>query len=197
MSKGGRKSASIPLSTTLYLYKSNGEGDLTSASKGEYQKNVGSVMCPMVYTRPDIAFAVGKLAQFLTIPTKCHAGVMKSPLLYLRDTNNLRIRYGPFGTSAKRCLGFSDSDFASDKIDRKSTSGMVFLLGDGPCLMAESQATAVATSTTEAEYVAAAMAAKHAKWKAQFLKDLGYAQYIDGADGKGPMTLFLDNKGVS
>lgn len=57
--------------------------------------------------------------------------------------------------------------------------------------------TAVATSTTEAEYVAAAMAAKHAKWKAQFLKDLGYAQYIDGADGKGPMTLFLDNKGVS
>ena len=196
MATKGKGSASVPLNTQVDLWKMAGEKELASKGRQIYQRQIGSVMYLMVYTRPDIAFATSRLAQFMTCPTKRHSGAMKTLLKYLRTTQDLKIKYSPHGQSATRCIGFTDSDFAGDKSDRKSTSGMVFMLGGGPVAWRSRKQTAVATSTTEAEYVAAAMAAKHAKWISQFLKDLGYSRYVDGADGTAPIRLCLDNKGA-
>jgi hypothetical protein len=105
-----------PMTNQKTLLKAQEGDELTS--KLDYQKRVGSVMFPMVYTRPDIAFAAGKLAQFMDKPTIEHARCMKTLLRYLRSTMDLQIRYGPYGDSAARVLGHSDADYAGDKNDR-------------------------------------------------------------------------------
>jgi len=146
----------------------------------------------MVYTRPDIAFAAGKLAQFMDKPTAKHAQALKSLMRYLRSTTDLRICYGPYGKSADRVVGFSDADYAGDRSDRKSTSGQIFLLGGGPISWRSRKQHAVSTSTTEAEYIALCSAAKQAKWISQFLMDIGYDKYI--SPNRRTVRIYGDNK---
>jgi hypothetical protein len=57
-----------------------------------------------------------------------------------------------------------DADWASDINDRKSTSSFVFMLRGGAISWGSKKQTSVALSSTEAEYVAAAYAAKEAIW---------------------------------
>jgi hypothetical protein len=153
------------------------EGDELSPRQ-EYQQRVGSTMHPMVYTRPDIAFAAGKLAQYMDKPNTEHAHCMKTLLRYLRSTVDLRIRYGPYGQTAGKVIGFSDADYAGDRNDRKSTSGMIFLIGGGPISWRSRKQHAVSTSTTEAEYIALSQCAKQGKWIIQFLNDINQGKYI-------------------
>jgi hypothetical protein len=55
---------------------------------------------------------------------------------------------------------------------------MIYLLGGGPISWRSRKQHAVSTSTTEAEYIAMSSSAKHGKWIAQFLTDIGYSKYI-------------------
>ena len=57
-------------------------------------------------------------------------------------------------------IGYTDSDFQSDRDSRKSTSGAVFTLGSGAIIWRSIKQTCVADSTMEAEYVAACEATK-------------------------------------
>jgi hypothetical protein len=60
--------------------------------------------------------------------------------------------------------GFVDADWASDVNDRKSTSGFVFVLAGGAISWGLKKQSAVALSSTEAEYIAATHAAKEVVW---------------------------------
>jgi len=60
--------------------------------------------------------------------------------------------------------GFTDSDWAGDIDTRKSTSGYVFMLYGGAVSWKSSRQSVVATSSTEAEYIACSDAAKEALW---------------------------------
>eukprot|EP00892_Ulva_mutabilis_P003552 jgi/Ulvmu1/1569/UM110_0032.1 len=59
---------------------------------------------------------------------------------------------------------YSDADLAGELDGRKSTSGMLMTMNGGPILWASKLQTVVATSTSEAEYISAAMAVKEALW---------------------------------
>ena len=52
----------------------------------EYAMIIGSIMFAMVYTRPDIAFTLGRLSQFMKDPAERHMGALKKLLRYLRST---------------------------------------------------------------------------------------------------------------
>lgn len=80
-----------------------------------------------------------------------------------------------------------DADWAGDNTDRKSISGHVFRIGDA-CVgwSCKKQAT-VALSSTEAEFIAAAIVTQEAVWMRMLLKDVGYKQ-------KQPTTIFEDNQ---
>ena len=84
--------------------------------------------------------------------------------------------YSPSGSQAM--LGYSDSDYASDKQDRKSILGRVYMLGGGPVSWASQKQKSVATSTTEAEYMAMSMCAKTGIWLGQVLRDMGMGKYL-------------------
>ncbi len=69
--------------------------------------------------------------------------------------------------------GYSDSDWAWDKDDRKSTSGFIFMLNGGPVSGCSKKQPTVALSSTETEYIALTLAAKEAMWLRLLLTELG------------------------
>ena len=69
-------------------------------------------------------------------------------------------------------LGYSDSDFAGDVEDRKSTTGVVYFLGNSLVTGASQKQKIVALSSCEAEYVAAAAAACQGIWLSRLIADM-------------------------
>jgi hypothetical protein len=86
---------------------------------------------------------------------------------------------------------YTDSDFQSDVNDRKSTSGFVFTLNGGAVSWKSCKQSVTADSTTEAEYIAAAEAAKEAVWIKKFITELDVVPTIES-----PIPLFCDNNGA-
>ena len=78
---------------------------------------------------------------------------MKHILRYLAQTPTLGLWY-PKG-SAFDLIGFSDYDYAGDRVDRKSTSGTCHFLGRSLVCWSSKKQNRISLSTTEAEYIAA------------------------------------------
>ena len=70
-------------------------------------------------------------------------------------------------------IGYTNSDFQSDRESRKSTSRYVFTLGGGAINWRSVKQSSIADSTMEAEYIVASEAAKEVVWLKNFLLDLG------------------------
>ena len=88
-------------------------------------------------------------------------------------------------------IGYTDSDFQSDKESRKSTSGYVFTLRGGAISWRSAKQSSITNSTMEVEYIAASEAAKEAVWLKNFLLDLGVIPSVQSA-----ITLYCDNSGA-
>ena len=88
-------------------------------------------------------------------------------------------------------LGYTDSDFQTDRDSRRSTSGSVFTLNGGSVVWRSIKQSCIADSTIEAEYVAACEAAKEAVWLRKFLRDLEVVP-----DSEQPIALYCDNSGA-
>eukprot|EP00253_Pinus_taeda_P009330 PITA_09330 len=82
---------------------------------------------------------------------------------------------------------FTDSDWAGDPDDRKSTAGYVFTLGSGPITWACKKQAAISLSSAESEYRGAVEASKEALWLRQILSEFGFEQ-------QHPTTLWCDNQ---
>ena len=83
-------------------------------------------------------------------------------------------------------IGFTDSDYAGDQDDRRSTLGYVFMLGTGTISWSSKKQSIVTLSTTEAEFVAATTCACQAIWLRKILEELHLKQV-------GATTIFCDN----
>jgi len=105
-------------------------------------------------------------------PRREHWAVVKHILRYLKGTVGYGCRYEK-GTELKPILlGYSDSDFAGDVEDRKSTTGVVYFLGNSLVTGASQKQKIVALSSCEAEYVAAAAAACQGVWLSRLIADM-------------------------
>ena len=115
-----------------------------------------------VVSCPDICFAVYNLAQFVSNPGKNHWCAFKHLLGFLKGTESLALVYSR--SDKIELFGFSESDWATDKDDRKSTLGFCFELSRfGSVVSWESKKHGcVALSSGEAEYVSLALAAQQA-----------------------------------
>ena len=74
-------------------------------------------------------------------------------------------------------IGFTDSDWAGDPDDRKSTAGYVFTLGSGPITWSCKKQSAISLSSAEAKYRGAVEANKEAMWLRQILSEFGLHQH--------------------
>ena len=123
------KSTSTPLDKSLPLLQAVSGEEMCNVIF--YQRLTGSLNHLAVFTRPDIAFAVSKLAQFNSNPTAIHLKAALHVLHYLKGTRNLCIVYKRQEQKVI-IVGYSDSDWASDPNDRKSCTGYIFMAHGGP-----------------------------------------------------------------
>lgn len=138
-----------------------------------FKQVVGSLMY-LTATRPDLMYGVSLISRFMGNPTEQHWLAAKRILRYLKGTTGLGICYKKRG--CKELIAYSDSDFAGDLDDRKSTSGYVFLLSSGAVSWSSKKQPVVTLSTTEAEYIAAASCACQGVWLRRILEKLGHVQ---------------------
>ena len=119
-------------------------------------------MYAMVYTKPDIAFAVSVVSRFLSCSNKTHWGAIKWIMRYLRGSSTCGLLYGNSRSGVSEIVGYVDSDFAGDLDKRKSILGYMFMLNMCIVSWKATLQPIVALSSTEAEFIAATEAVKEA-----------------------------------
>ena len=101
-------------------------------SQVPYQSAIGSLMYVVVYTRPDIAQAVGVLSYYMSNPGRAHWDAVKRVFRYLRGTLEYSICFHRIGNEHSLDIrGYMDSDWAGDVDRRRSNSAYVFTLFGG------------------------------------------------------------------
>ena len=139
-----------------------------------YQSSIGSLMYIMLGTRPDLAYAVGKLARFSTNPSPDHLRALDRVFGYLEATRDTCLVYRrSTNKEGNRPYGYSDSDWAGDTSNSISTSGHVFFLSEAAFVWTSKKQDVVAMSTAEAEYIALSLAGQQATWIRLFLEQVG------------------------
>jgi len=138
-----------------------------------FKQMVGSLMY-LTATRPDMMFVVSLISRYMENPTELHLQVAKRVLRYLKGTLDFGIFYNKGRNND--LVAYTDSDYAGDLGDRKSTSGYVFLLSSGTISWLSKKQPVVSLSTTEAEFIVAASYACQIVWLKRVLEKLGLNQ---------------------
>ena len=164
------------------------DGDDPKITYG-YAQLIGSLMYLAIGTRPNIAYAVNRLAQFTSNPRPLHWTAVKRVFQYLKYTKNFALTYGGDDDTIRNTdlNFFCDADWANDTSDRKSISGYVTIVAGGAVSWSSKKQQTVALSTAEAEYVAATHIAKQVLWHRTLFDELDFHH-------SSTSTIFTDNQ---
>ncbi|KAH9796154.1 retrovirus-related pol polyprotein from transposon RE1 [Citrus sinensis] len=177
----GCKPVDTPMDANLKL------GDLKDSipvERGRYQRLVGKLIY-LSHTRPDIAFAVSVVSQFMHAPCEEHMEAVYRILRYLKGTPGKGLLFKK--NEARSVEAFTDADWAGSIKDRRSTSGYcTFVWGNLVTWRSEKQSV-VARSSAEAEFRAVAQGICELLWLKLLLGELKIADIQ-------PMKLYCDNK---
>ncbi|KAK6115609.1 hypothetical protein DH2020_007878 [Rehmannia glutinosa] len=134
----------------------------------EYRALIGSLLY-LTASRPNITFVVGVCARFQSAPKESHMTAAKRILRYLKGRQEVGLLYPKDG--GFKLVGYSDSDYAGCRVDMKSTSSTCQILGNRLVSWFSKKQNSIATSTTEAEYIAAGSCCAQVLWMRQQLRD--------------------------
>ncbi|MBW0494125.1 hypothetical protein O181_033840 [Austropuccinia psidii MF-1] len=115
-----------------------------------YRSAIGSINYLSTATRPDLAFAVSSLSQFLERPGIRHWKAFLHVLQYLQGTQNLGLVYRKGG--GVQISAYSDADWGNCKDTRRSISGFLATLNECLVLWETWKQPSVSLSSAEAEY---------------------------------------------
>jgi len=160
-----------------------------------FRSLLGSLMYLAVQTRPDISFAISRIACFAHEPLEQDMEALKRVCLYLKATPKLGLVYmknsksinQKFPLDREAVIGFSDSDFAEEKSTRRSTTGSIWIFNGTPISWNSKRQDLVTTSSTEAELVALDFVLKEGIWIRNLLQEIGVIE-------SGPIKILVDNQ---
>nr|GEX98135.1 uncharacterized mitochondrial protein AtMg00810-like [Tanacetum cinerariifolium] len=164
------KSASNPIDVEKPLLKDSSGEDVDVHT---YRSMIGSLMY-LTSSRPDIMFAMCACVRFQVTPKVSHLNAVKRIFRYLKGKPYMGLWYpkdSPFDLVA-----YSDSDYAGASLDRKSTTGGCQFLGCRLISWQCKKQIVVATSSIEAEYVAAASGCAQVLLMQNQLLDYGHVR---------------------
>ena len=180
-----------------------------------YRQAIGELIFALTICRIDISAAVIKLSQYSENPAKIHYQAVRHVFAYLNATRDHGIHYWrpaprmdlpdiplptpitdtkilcQFYQEAERCKlhGAADATWATDRLHRRSISGITFMLAGGAIFYRTRIQPTVALSSTEAELTAMVEAGKAALYLRSILFEIGIQQ-------TEPTTILADNKGA-
>ena len=161
------KHLATPMNTSCYLGKDESGQPIDPK---QYRGMIGSLLY-LSASRPDIMFSVCMCARFQSSPKFSHLLAVKRIIRYLLGTVSLGLWYPK--NSLCNLVGYSDSDFAGSKTDRKSTSGTCQFIGSALVSWNSKKQNSVALSTAEAEYISAGSCCAQILCMKQQLSDYG------------------------
>jgi hypothetical protein len=176
----GCRPALTPIEKNHRLTSESGE----PVDREQYQRLVGRLIY-LSHTRPDIAFAVSVVSQFMHNPKTHHMDAVNRIIRYLKGCPGRGLLYKSCGNLKIEC--YTDADWAGSLDDRRSTSGYCTFLGGNLVTWRSKKQNVVARSTAEAEYRAMAHGVCEVLWLKIILMELGLFQ-------AGPLMMYCDNK---
>lgn len=158
------------------------DGNLVNTTR--YQKLVGKLIY-LSHTRPDIAFAVSIVSQFMHSPYEVHLEAVYRILRYLKSTPGKGLFFKK--SEQKTIEAYTNADWACSVIDRRSTSGYCTYIWGNLVTWRSKKQSVVARSSAEAEYRAMAHGVCEILWLKKILEELKRPLEM-------PMKLYCDNK---
>ena len=114
-----------------------------------YRQLIGCFLY-LTHTRPDLSYAVSVASRYMDQTHDIHWRASKRILNFVQGTRTHGIFYKE--KSDLDLIGFTDSDWVGDSTDRKSTSGYVFMLAEGPIIQSSNKQSSITLSYTKEEY---------------------------------------------
>ncbi|PKU60505.1 putative mitochondrial protein [Dendrobium catenatum] len=167
LNRAGMKDCKPISSPSPSKFFSKSSSPVSSAEAEHFRHVVGSLQY-LTITRPDISFTVNKLCQHMHAPLEDDFNLLKRLLRYIKGTLSFGL---PISSGSLDLIAYSDSDWAGDPTDRKSTSGYCAFLGDTLVSWCVKKQKTVARSSTEAEYHALATAATDLIWLRRLINE--------------------------
>jgi hypothetical protein len=158
-----------------------------------YRELIGSLNYIAVATRPDISFAVGRLASVLDCFRPEHWTAAIRVLRYLKGTRTLRLVLG--GMTTSNLFGFSDSDYANCQDTSRSIGGYCFSLGSGVISWRSKKHDHTGDSSCYAEYIALHAASQEALFLRELLQGLNFLP--PDSEGCTGTKLYCDNQAAT
>ncbi|XP_040366874.1 secreted RxLR effector protein 161-like, partial [Rosa chinensis] len=159
--------------------------DQVPTDRSRYQRLVGRLIY-LAHTRPDVAYAVSVVSQFMHNPSESHMDAVMRILKYLKSAPGRGVLFSKHNNILEVC-GFTDADWAGNITDRRSTSGYFIFVGGNLVTWKSKKQKVVARSSAEAEYRGMAHGVCELLWLRNLLRDLGFIL-------KNSMQLYCDNK---
>src|SRR5205814_3443060 len=125
----------------------------------------------------NLTYAISQISQFNNLPNKTHYAIAKRVLRYLKGTLHTGITFS--GSLGLELELYCDADWA-DGENRKSISAYIVMLAGGAVSWRAKKQVTIASSSTEAEYMALLKATKESIWVQRLLSELG--QTVENAN---------------
>ena len=175
------RTVATPLPLNLKLQAT--EGELYHGP--EYYRCLVGKLNFLTNTRPDLAYTVQHLSQFMQSPRLPHVQALQHTLRYVNATAGHGILLN--GTATPVLQAYSDSDWGACLNTRKSVTGYLMMLGSSPISWKSKKQGTVSKSSSEAEYRAMASAASEITWLVRLLQELEIPNIT-------PVVLHCDNQ---
>ncbi|MBW0549088.1 hypothetical protein O181_088803 [Austropuccinia psidii MF-1] len=152
-----------------------------------YRSAIGSLSYLSVATRPDLAFPVSALSQFLENPGIEHWKCFLHVLKYLKGTSTVELTHQR--NSMKPPIAYSDADWGNYKTTRRSVTGYLITIHNNLVIWKARKQPTVSLSSTKAEYRSITDLTSEIMWFRQFCKE------VDIIERHEPITVHEDNQG--
>ncbi|KAD4888928.1 hypothetical protein E3N88_21001 [Mikania micrantha] len=177
----GCRPSQLPFEKNLKLEHDPKEPEVDASL---YRRIVGRLLY-LQATRPDIAYSVNILSQFVSDPRRNHMDAANKVLRYLKTTPGQGILLPKEGGTD--LVSYCDSDWLGCPSTCRSRTGYLLLFGGAPISWKSKKQSVVSRSSAEAEYRAMATTITEILWVRWLLTELGVPSI-------GPTTLYCDNQ---
>ena len=152
----------------------------------QFQRLVGKLIY-LDHTRPDIAFVVSCVSQFMHSPSKSHLDVVYRILKYLKGTPRRGLLFRK--NEERKVEVYVDADWAGSITDRRSTSGYCSYVWGNLVTWQSKKQTVVAQSSAKAKLRSTALGIGEVIWIKMLLQELSI-------ESETPLQVYCDNQAV-